>query len=118
MTQNIRIAADDTISPVRALNSLTSAQADQIIAGLSNLAHAWDIERHESCDGLLSLVLTHARHDTTIIVDRDLAGIHVSLMLGDQIHLSQQRYATNGNAVAAIKAIAAAPVGEPQRHTG
>ena len=118
MTQTIRIAADDTLSPIRALNSLAPAQADQIVAGLSSLVADWSIARHESCDGLLSLVLTHARHDTTIIVDRDHAGIHVSPMLNDQLITSSHRYATTGDAVAAIKAIAAAPAVEPRRHTG
>ena len=43
MTQTIHTAADDTLSPVRALRSLTSAQAGQIVAGLSSLAGTWDI---------------------------------------------------------------------------
>ena len=118
MTQTIQIAADDTLSPVRALASLTPAQADQIVAGLFSLAQAWDIERHESCDGYLSLLLDNTACDATIIVDRDQAGIHVGLLLGDQFLTSQHRYATTGDAVGAIKAIAAAPVVEPQRHTG
>ena len=118
MTQTIQIAADDTLSPVRALNSLTLVQADQIVAGLSSLAQAWDIERHESCDGVLSLVISHTACDATIIVDRDQDGIHVSLLLADQFLTSQHRYATTSHAVAAIKAIAAAPTVEPQRHTG
>ena len=102
----------------RALHSLTPAQAEQIVAGLSSLALAWTIERHESCDGYLSLLVSHADHDTTIIVDRDHVGIHVSLLLGDQMHTSHYRYATTGDTVGAIKAIAAAPAVEPQRHTG
>ena len=118
MTQAIRIADDDTLSPVRALNSLTSAQTDQIVAGLSSLATSWIVARHESCDGQLSLLVSHADRDATIIVDRDHAGIHVSLLLRDQLHTSQHRYATTGDTVAAIKAIAAAPAVEPQRHTG
>lgn len=117
MTQTIRIAADDALSPVRALGSLTLVQADQIVAGLSSLAHAWDTERHESCDGHLTLLLAHTKRDATIIVDRDHDGMRVSLMVGDQIHASQQRYADTGDAVSAIKAISAVPVGEPQRHS-
>ena len=118
MTQTIRIAADDTLSPIRALGSLTPTQADQIVAGLSSLAQAWGIERHESCNGHLSLVIGNTASDATVIVDRDQAGIHVGLLLGDEFHPSQHRYATTGDAVAAIKAIAAAPVVESQRNAG
>ncbi|MGI4797475.1 MAG: hypothetical protein ACRYG8_26200 [Janthinobacterium lividum] len=118
MIQTIHTAADDTLSPIRALRSLTSAQAGQIVAGLSSLAGTWDIARHEACDGQLSLLLTHTgQDDTTLVVDRDQNGIHVSLMLGDQIHPSEHRYQTTGDTVAAIKAIVASPTLERQRHT-
>ena len=109
MTQATQIAADDTLSPVRALHSLTSAQASQIVAGLSSLAGTWDIERHESCDGQLSLLIAHATHDTTLVVERDSTGITVSLMLADQIHTSQHRYTTTSDTVADIKQMAASP---------
>ena len=116
MTQASQIAEDDTLSPVRALNSLTTAQGDQIVAGLSSLVAAWIITRHESCDGQLSLLITQADQDTAIIVDRDSTGISVSLMNGDQIHTGQHRYRTISDTVAAIKAMAASPTLEPQRH--
>ena len=103
MTQTIHTAADDTFSPVRALNSLTSVQASQIIAGLSSLADTWDIVHHEGCDGQLSLLLAHTGHDdTTLVVDRDHNGIHISLMLGDHIHASEHRYRTTSDITAAI----------------
>ncbi len=116
--QTIQIAADDTLSPVRALYSLTSAHVDQIVAGLSSLAPAWSIERHESCDGYLSLLVGHAACDATILIDRDHTGISVSLMLGNKLHTSNYRYATTGDTVSAIKAITATPAIEPQRHAG
>jgi hypothetical protein len=109
MIQTIHTAADDTLSPVRALNSLTSAQADQVVAGLSSLAGTWDIARHESCDGHLSLLLAHTDHDTTLVVDRDQNGIHVSLVLGDQVHPGTHRYSSTSQAVSAIKDMAASP---------
>ena len=103
MTQTIHTAAADTLSPVRALNSLTSAQASQIIAGLSSLADTWDIVHHEGCDGQLSLLLAHIGHDdTTLVVDRDHDGIHISLMLGDHIHATKHRYRTTSDTIAAI----------------
>ena len=118
MTQATHIASDHTLSPVRALHSLTAAQTDQIVVGLSSLTPAWHIERHESCDGYLSLLVAHSTHDTTIIVDRDSSGIHVSLLLSDQVHTSQHRFATLSDTVSAIKAMAASPILEPQRHIG
>ena len=118
MTQTIHTIADHTLSPVRAMCSLTSAQVDQIVAGLSSLAGTWDITRHEACDGQLSLLLVHIAHDdTTLIVDRDQHGIHVSLMLGDQVHSSEHRYWTISDTVAAIKTVAASSTLEPKRHS-
>ena len=116
--QTIQIAADDTLSPVRALHSLTPAHVDQIVAGLSSLAPAWSIERHESCDGHLSLLVGHAACDATILVDRDHAGINVSLMLGDKFHTSRHRFAITSDTIGAIKTIAATPSVEPHRHAG
>ena len=117
MTQTIHTAADDTLSPVRALRSLTSAQAGQIVAGLSSLAGSWDIARHEGCDGQLCLLLGHTGHDTTLVVDRDQKGIHVSLMLGDQVYPSEHRYGTISDTVAAIRAMAVSPTLEHRRHS-
>lgn len=114
-THAIRIA-DHARSPLRALGSLTSAQADQVVAGLSSLTGTWDIARHESCDGHLSLLVAHAAHDTTLVVDRDQHGIHVSLVLGDTVHPGTHRYSSTSNAVAAIKDMAASPTLERQRH--
>lgn len=116
MTQTSRIAADDALSPVRALNSLAPAQVDRIVAGLSGLAGTWGIERHESCDGYLSLLIAHADHDTTIIVDRDPCGLRIGRMSGDELVTGLHRYATTRDTVAAIKAIVAAPDVGSQRH--
>lgn len=103
------IADDHARSPLRALGSLTSAQADQVVAGLSSLAGTWDIARHESCDGHLSLLVTHTAHDTTLLVERDTSGICISLVLGDMVHASEHRYKTTSDTVAAIKEMAASP---------
>ncbi len=119
MTQTIQIAADDTLSPVRALRSLTSAQADQIVAGLSSLAGTWDIERHESCDGQLSLLARHTGHDDTILSSTATRTASTSASCSaTRSTPASTATPTTGEAVAAIKAIAAAPAVEPQRHTG
>ena len=117
MTQTIRIAADDTRSPIRALNSLTPTQADQIVAGLSSLAYGWDIERHESCNGVLSLVLVQAACDTALVVDHDHAGIHVSLLLNDKLITTRHRYANVNDALHAIKTITGNNAHNSERHS-
>ena len=117
MTQAIRIAADDTLSPLRALNSLTPAQADQIVAGLSSLATAWTIARHESCDGQLTLLVAHAAHDTTLVVHRDSTGITVSLMNGDEIRSLDGRHDSTASVVHALKDLAGRTVDPAQRHS-
>ena len=106
MTQAFQIADDHTASPLRALHSFTPAQADQIVAGLSSLAAAWTIERHESCDGQLSIVLMRHGCDTTLVVDRDAGGIHVSFLIGDKLQTAFKRHTSIASVVAALKALA------------
>ena len=96
----------EAASPIRALHSLCETQATSIVNGLGSLAGTWEIERHESCDGHLSLVLTHTACDTTIIVGRDSAGIHVSLMLGDELHAIPERHTSTANVIIALKDLA------------
>ena len=96
----------DTTSAIRALHSLCETQATSIVTGLGSLAGTWDIERHESCDGHLSLVLTHTICDTAIIVDRDAEGIHVSLMVGDELHTTPERHTSTANVVTVLKDLA------------
>ena len=96
----------EATSPIRALHSLCETQATSIVTGLGSLASTWDIERHESCDGHLSLILTHTICDTAIIVGRDSAGIHVSLMLGDELHATSERHISIANVVTILKDLA------------
>ena len=117
MTETIRIAEDDTVSPFRALNSLTPAQADQIAAGLSSLATAWTIARHESCDGQLSLLVAHAAHDTTLVVDRDTTGINVTVMNGDTMHSPAGRHDSIASVVRSLKDLAGRTTDPAQRHS-
>lgn len=110
------IAADAT-SVIRALHSLRETQATSIVTSLSSLVSTWDIERHESCDGHLSLVLTHTMYDTTIIVGRDAEGIHVSLMLGDELHTTPERHTSTANIVTTLKDLAGRTVVSMQQRS-
>ncbi len=112
----IEIAADTT-SPIRALHSLCETQATSIVTGLGSLAGTWAIERHESCDGHLSLVLTHTICDTAIIVGRDAKGIHVSLMLGDELHTTPERHTSTANVVIVLKNLAGKSVVATQKRS-
>lgn len=107
----------DTTSPICALHSLCETQATNIVTGLGSLAGAWDIERHESCDGHLSLMLTHTTCDTTIIVGRDSAGIHVSPMFGDELHATPERHTSTANVIIALKDLAGKSVVATQKRS-
>ena len=60
--------------------------------------------------------MSRALHTLGSVVDRGQAGIHVSLMLGDEFHANQHQYATTGNDAGAIKAIAAGPSSNSATH--
>ena len=107
----------ETASPIRALHSLCETQATSIVTGLGSFAGTWDIERHESCDGHLSLVLTHTICDTAIIVGRDAKGIHVSLMLGDKLHTTLERHTSTANVVTVLKDLAGKTVVSMQQRS-
>ena len=97
---------DDTASPIRALHSLREPQASCIIAGLSSLIPNWAIERHESCDGFLSVVLHQRASDVAIIINHDQLGIHVDLLVDDDLQASTQPYTTTSDVVQAIALLA------------
>lgn len=105
MGTTIRSAGDDTHSPIRALHSLNQVQAVSILAGLVSLPTSWTIESHESCDGHLSLVVSNAAEDTTLLVGQDAGGIYVGFMVGDELLSSQARYSSIKTAVCAVTAL-------------
>lgn len=110
------IAADVT-GAIRALHSLRETQATSIVASLGSLAGTWDIERHESCDGHLILVLTHTMYDTAIIVGRDAEGVYVSLMLSDELHTTPERHTRIVNVVTVLKDLAGKTVVSMQQRS-
>jgi hypothetical protein len=72
-------------SPIRALHSLTEAQAWTLTRALEGLSGDWKVERQESYDGNLCLVLLpELNHsDLTLAVNRDGAGLHLSVLHED-----------------------------------
>ena len=86
---------------IPALHSLTEAQAACIAAALSPLPPFWSLERHQSCDGHLSLLLG-AGDDVTLVVDRDIDGIQISRMQGDDLYPGE-RYDRVEDVIAALR---------------
>ena len=96
---------DHTMSPVRALHSLREPQVAEIVAGLGVISSEWSIERHESCDGHLILLLLHRSHDLAITVDRDRSGMIVSVMTGDDLESVSGRCNGTDDALTALRAV-------------
>ena len=110
-------ASDDTTSPIRALHSLRDGQVASILGGLMSLRSEWCIERHESCDGHLSIMFVHLIRDTTIVVDRDASGILLNVMLDDELQASPRRCSSIIEVVDALKIIAGSIGPSDTRHT-
>ena len=77
---------DVRTSPIRALHSLTHAQADQVEAALAQRPLSWVAERHEGYDGHLSLMLSQgeAADERTLVVHRDAQGLRLDVTRGDR----------------------------------
>lgn len=72
----------------RSLSSLSEAQVSAIEAALPSLAGTWSLERHESCEGSLSLLLMPADGDdgaAHFSVDQDAAGLNLGVLRGDAL---------------------------------
>ena len=115
MGNTIRQLAADNLSPIRAIHSLSEVQASSIGTALLGLAPAWSIDRHESCDGHLSLLVSHTARDATLVVSRDAHGIQINLMLGDVLHTSTHRYPSVDATISALKVMARCNNTYPQR---
>ena len=92
----------------RTLSSLSEAQADLLEAVLPNLAGSWCVERHESCEGnLLLLIMPVGGDDTTVnfTVDQDAAGLNLGVLRGDEPTF-QNRYDTMEALIPALRRLA------------
>lgn len=95
-------------SSSQVMHSLSVIQADRIISGLSGTLKRWTIERQQSCDGKLSVLLTSSiEPDTILIVDRDVAGIQISRMQGDTLTPGECRYDRADEVVNTLKIMTA-----------
>jgi hypothetical protein len=72
-------------SPVRALYSLTEAQASALRLALPGFSGRWNLERQESYDGNLFLILLPEIDDAapTLAINRDGTGLHLGVLCKD-----------------------------------
>ena len=92
----------------RTPSSLSEAQADLIEAALPSLAGRWCLERHESCEGNLLLMLMPAGVDdmtACFAVDQDAAGLSLGLLRGDKLTF-QSRHDTMEALIPALRRLA------------
>ena len=79
--------------PVRALHSLTETHARALQRVLRGCSGQWSLERHESYDGNLLLVLLPEADDAaapTLTINRDRTGLYLGV-------LRKEAYATHGS---------------------
>ena len=78
---------DDSVVLFRTLSSLSEAQVGLLEVALPGLAGTWCLERHESCEGRLSVLLMPADGDDQaahFTVDQDGAGLNLGVLRGDE----------------------------------
>jgi hypothetical protein len=97
------LASDLSISPIRALHSLTSEQASSVAAALSRQPIAWMADEQEGYDGDLTLVLTpsdpHA--DLSFALWRSPAGFHLATLRDDE-QVSSEIFASLDQVIAEL----------------
>ena len=84
-TQNqIAVADPDGPSPLRALHSLREKHVRTLARTLTLLPGTWSLERHEGCDGDLTLMLMpHQADRANLVVSREADGFHLTANHGD-----------------------------------
>ena len=109
--------------PIRALRSLTPLQAAQIEAALPG---GWMLDRHESYDGHLSLLIAPQAIDSasqapcgeeapTYLVDRDARGLNLTVLC-DETPDSLGTFATVADLIRALHGAAASLEGQLAPH--
>jgi len=79
---------DTSIVLFRTLSSLSEVQVDLLEAALPGLAGSWCLERHESYEGnLLLLIMPADGNDMTanLTIDQDAAGLNLGVLRGDEL---------------------------------
>ena len=79
------VAANDAAS-LQACDSLSEAQSHELEAGMASVPGTWEIDRQESYDGHLTLIITAADASPELLfaVWRDGTDLQLSTMQGDE----------------------------------
>jgi hypothetical protein len=94
----------DAFSPVRALHSLREADVDALRQGFAESQEPWSLDRHESYDGDLSVMLTPPGDAAaTLVVSRDEDGFHLAASRGDEY----QSLGSFGSVTSVVSAVSA-----------
>ena len=108
MLAQLTSSIDLSVVLFRTLSSLSEAQADLLEAALPSLTGSWCVERHESCEGnLLLLLMPVGGDDTTanFTVDQDAAGLNLGVLRGDEPTF-QSRHDTMEALIPALRRLA------------
>ena len=74
----------DMLSPLRAEYSLRDTDVAAFRQGFAETQDAWLLDRHESYDGDLTVMLTPpGEAEATLVVSRDKDGFHLAASQGD-----------------------------------
>ncbi len=85
---------------------LSEAHASRIAAALPGFIGTWSLDRHESCDGDLLLLVSHDRAEAaTFIVDATADGFNLSVLRAD-ILTPCGRYDTLEDLIAVMRDLA------------
>ena len=104
-TPNRRTTPDlDTRSPLRALHSLRENHVTVLAKTMSQLPGTWSLERHESYDGDLTLMLMPDHQErANLVVSRESDGFHL-IANQDDDYCELGRFSAIDELVATVRA--------------
>lgn len=99
--------AANTASSLRAFQSLSDAEAYEMEIGMASVPGAWEIDRQESYDGHLTLVISSAApsSDLVLAVWRSGSDLQMSTMHGDE-QVATEAFRSTEAVLQAIRSLA------------
>ena len=79
-----RMPDPDTLTPLRAIHSLREAHVTQLCRMLPGFSSRWSLDRHEGCDGDLTVILMpNGADDVGFALSRSSIGYNLAMTMGD-----------------------------------
>ena len=76
----------DVVSPIRGEYSLCETDVVDFQQGFAESQTPWSLDRHESYDGDLTIMLTPpGEAEATLVMSRDAGGFHLAASQGDEL---------------------------------